>query len=79
MDNTALILRKKKELEYSNQRLISAIDDKNQFAFNQDPSISETEIYQHVARWKTHVQTLERQLRELENLQTSFDEIWEVL
>lgn len=79
MDNSALILRKKKELEYSNKRLISAIDDKNQFAFHPDPSISETELSQNVARWKTHIKALERQLRELEYLQTSFDEIWELL
>ena len=59
MNYEAIILRKKNELAYAQRRLISAVDDFNQFLFLPDLTTSEAELRLHVSNWKAHVKSLE--------------------
>ena len=59
MNYENIILRKKNELAYAQRRLISAVDDFNQFLFLPDLTTSEEELRTHVTNWKNHVASLE--------------------
>lgn len=59
MNYEAIILKKKNELAYAQRRLISAVDDFNQFLFHPDLTTSEEELRLHVSNWQAHVKSLE--------------------
>ena len=59
MNYENIILRKKNELAYAQRRLISAVDEFNQFLFLPDLTTSEEELRLHVSNWKNHVASLE--------------------